>query len=63
MMFFEGLVISLSQLTFRNMDWSVCVICSEGGGEDLRCPADSLQKNSAEVYSTSNSSVLYTLRV
>ncbi|KAG1666280.1 putative aldolase class 2 protein [Nymphon striatum] len=31
------------------MDWNLCVICQERGG-DLRCPTDSLQKNGLEVY-------------
>lgn len=31
------------------MDWKVCVICSKGGGE-LKCPADSLNKNGLEIY-------------
>ncbi|KAG1676996.1 hypothetical protein GQR58_014039 [Nymphon striatum] len=39
-------------LQFRDaadMDWNLCVICQERGG-DLRCPTDSLQKNGLEVY-------------
>ncbi len=31
------------------MDWRFCVICGDDGG-DLRCPADSNQKNGLEVY-------------
>ena len=31
------------------MEWDLCVIC--GGGGDLKCPADSHQKNGLEVYS------------
>lgn len=32
------------------MDWELCVICGSGG--DLRCPADSHQKNGLEIYSS-----------
>ena len=31
------------------MEWDLCGIC--GGGGDLKCPADSHQKNGLEVYS------------
>lgn len=31
------------------MDWEVCVICGDGGGI-LKCPADSKQKNGADIY-------------
>ena len=31
------------------MDWSLCVICSEGGPA-LKCPANSKASNGAEVY-------------
>ncbi|KAG1656278.1 LMBR1 domain-containing protein 2 [Nymphon striatum] len=37
------------ELINRDMDWNLCVICQERGG-DLRCPTDSLQKNGLEVY-------------
>ncbi len=30
------------------MDWQLCVIC--GGGGNLKCPAESNQKNGLEVY-------------
>ena len=33
------------------VDWNLCVICG-GGGTDLKCPADSHQKNGLEVYTT-----------
>ena len=33
------------------MNWELCIFC--GGGVDLRCPADSHQKNDLEVYSSS----------
>ena len=33
------------------VDWNLCVIC-DGGGTDLKCPADSHQKNGLEVYTT-----------
>ena len=32
------------------MNWEVCIICGQGGG-DLKCPADSLQRNGYTVYS------------
>lgn len=32
-----------------SIDWNLCIICGEGGSE-LRCPADSLQKNGIEIY-------------
>ncbi len=30
------------------MDWQLCVVC--GGGGNLKCPAESNQKNGLEVY-------------
>ncbi|KAG1687699.1 hypothetical protein GQR58_008284 [Nymphon striatum] len=40
---------TFQNIQFQNMDWNLCVICQERGG-DLRCPTDSLQKNGLEVY-------------
>ena len=34
---------------FQIMDWEACVICGKGG-DGLKCPADSLQRNGHEVY-------------
>ena len=31
------------------MSWQNCIICLKGSG-NLRCPADSLQKNGQEIY-------------
>ncbi len=31
-------------------DWSKCFICGKAGGEELRCPLDSSQRNGYDIY-------------